>query len=332
MFKKLILFLLIFLLASCTGITRREYKVNLPVIIARDRIAGVEIWPGIGTTYIDKINELNPIWIRTSINWSEVEETKGIYNWNINFSTDLEFLNNTNTKVIVVVKMTPIWARIDSRSCSKIKIENIPDYVNFIRQILLKYPTIRYIEIWNEQDVKYGWDGSYGCWGDAKEEFNGGYYYATVINSVYDTIHILFPQVQIVYGGLAESKGSYLEGSLIKNAKFDILSFHYYSWYINPDNSIKDEIQFLKEVLKKYNREVPIILTETSLLCGEGYIQCNQDFIKAQANFVDKIEQEVREEKLIGWIWYALPATGWNNSGLLFPDGTPKPAYYRLIP
>ena len=330
MFKKLFLLLFILLLSSCASIIKREYKINLPVVIAGEKVFGVEIRPEVSLCNRDRVIELNPEWIRTSINWAEVEETKGTYTWNINFSTDLEFLNTINTKVIVVIKMTPIWARTDSRSCSRIREENIPDFVNFIRQVLIKYPTIKYIEIWNEQDVEIGVDDYYGCWGDHTELYYGGEYYATIINSVYTTLKPLYLDVQFIYGGLANPIGNYLEGSLIAGAKFDILSFHYYSWFSNQDKTIKDEVQFLRDVLKKYNKEVPIILTETSLLCAEGATYCDQDFLIAQANYVDKIEQEVREERLIGWIWYALPATGWNNSGLLFNDGIPKPAYYRL--
>lgn len=298
-------------------------------MLKKKKIYGVEIWPGMGYIHREKIRALEPVWIRIPLLWSDVEKEKNVYTWNNSFENDLRYLIGN---IIVTLKDCPDWAKEESRSCGRIRERHIPDYVNFVEQVILRYPEIKYIEIWNEPDSAYGEDKYYGCWGSDKDYYYGGMYYTKVMNAVYK-LKEKYPQVNFIYGSLMlpDTKGmqaTYLEGSLKTKINFDILGFHYYSWYRDPDKTIRDEVNFLKRILKKYKYSKPIILTETSLL---RTAKPNADFLIKQAEYVRKINKESIQCKLLGWIWYALPCTGWNNSGLLNEDGSPKPAYTTLL-
>ena len=145
--KKLLLLVLVLLLLPLSTQAKQEYKVYLPMVQKIDnRISGVALWPGQAIKLKNNIVELNPKWVRNDINWNEIESTKGIYNWNDSFTQDLVLLNSLGINTVATIQQTPEWARDGLYACSRIKEEHIPDFVEFVRQVILHYPILKYIE------------------------------------------------------------------------------------------------------------------------------------------------------------------------------------------
>jgi hypothetical protein len=121
----------------------------------------------------------------------------------------------------------------------------------------------------------------------------------------------------------------------------DIIAFHryaYYPWGKEAIPRLQNEIDHIKEITLRYGyKNIPIVLTETSLLCNPNYYSCpdgsqpEHPFYYAQANYLVDIDHLIKCNNLIGWIWYPLPNGGWYDSGLLYTDGTEKPVYRKYL-
>jgi hypothetical protein len=159
----------------------------------------------------------------------------------------------------------------------------------------------------------------------------------------------------------------YLEGILVAGGAnyFDGVSFHSYDYftvnanypngiYGNPlwntgasGNTLYGELKpglvakahFLRDLLTAYSAgDKFLINTETSLLCGgpsdpPGGPGCEaistSPFEKTKAAYVVQSYASAIAEGLLANIWFT--PLGWRNSGLLYPDLTPRPGYDAYV-
>jgi len=224
---------------------------------------------------------------------------------------------------------------------------------------------IKYWELWNEPDVDPSLvpaDSVFGCWGDQTDAYYGGEDYAEMLKAAYPQIKAADPQAQVLVGGLlldCDPRGSpsvcasltpphtdkpakFLEGILLGGGGpyFDGVSFHTYDVYWGALGQYKmpnwntawdttgptviAKAGFVKSVLTAYGFSGKFLMnTETAILCRS----CSNDAIyeTTKAYYVTQAYAAALAQGLRASVWYSV--LGWQNSGLLNPDLTPRPAY-----
>jgi hypothetical protein len=153
---------------------------------------------------------------------------------------------------------------------------------------------------------------------------------------------------------LDRQAGMFFEGILVNygGGSFDGVAFHNYDYHligvlggyfsykwnsswINSGPALIAKANFLNDLLEKYGvSEKYLMNTETALLCGgfndpPGGPGCESDpsstFELTKAYYVAQAYTASAALGLKANIWYSL--SGWRNSGLLYNDQTPRPAY-----
>lgn len=142
-------------------------------------------------------------------------------------------------------------------------------------------------------------------------------------------------------GILAENGGDYFDGVAFHN--YDIYQGHLGGYWSRKWDSAWDstgpalvaKARFLKDALKDFGVSGKFLMnTETAVLCGPateppGSPGCESDpasdFELTKAYYVGQSYAAAIAEGLQANIWYSL--TGWRNSGLLYPDYSPRPAF-----
>lgn len=236
----------------------------LPLVFKRYpqwNVFGIEDGYGSGYSAIQKFVESGADWYRINpINWAEIEQTEGVYDWSIlQWFEDLVLKANAEGFLVLpVVHKTPTWAqKISGYYCGPIKDDKIGAFANFMAALVSRYSrppyNVKYWQIWNEPDADPDYvypDAPYGCWADDADPYYGGGYYADVLKIIYPAIKAADPASKVVVGGLLMGcnpnipppactyhQAKYLEGILRHNGAmdgkyyFDIVAFHAYSDY-----------------------------------------------------------------------------------------------------
>ena len=254
------------------------------------------------------------------------------------------------------------------------KLDNFADFMFEVVSRYSQPPyNVKYWEIGNEPDVDpvlVSPNSVFGCWGNHLGLYYGGDYYAEMLKAVYPAIKRADPEAQVLLGGLLLdcdpnrppegkdcSSGNFLEGVLNNGGGdyFDILSFHGYTPYFGPETVlphalymdehnpswehlggvVDGKINFIRQVMDKYQVDKPIFHTEGALMCAEyNTIDCEEPgelFFEAQAEYAIR-------RNVLNWangvqasIWYQFEGPGWRYSGLLDEDQNPKPVYDALL-
>jgi hypothetical protein len=109
---------------------------------------------------------------------------------------------------------------------------------------------------------------------------------------------------------------------------FDIFGFHYYANFAPGWTSYGSDIigktNYLRSVLTSHGLATkPMAATES----GQFGVPGNPPSLAAQASYVPKVNARGMAAGLVATLWYSL-IVGTQDSGLLYADNTPKPAYY----
>jgi len=211
----------------------------------------------------DEMVRADSYWVRRNgILWSEVEEVKGVYEWDVlvDLEEELKNASSMGMEVILVIRSTPTWAQQEpGMYCGPIKEDELGSFANFMGEVVSRYSVspynVKYWEIWNEPDVdpvlrKNNPKTPFGCWGDNDDDYYGGGYFAEMLKKVYPAIKAADPEAEVVLGGLLldcdprlagacdssvhkEKPALFLEGILRREGGdyFDGVSFHAYDYY-----------------------------------------------------------------------------------------------------
>jgi hypothetical protein len=264
--------LTISLLISCSeGLTQSTVTstVYIPTVFADSLsftppVFGVQVSSLSDTKVLSATIESDSYWLRlNALKWSSAQPNGPEDNpiWDTNLDQDLIRASSNGLEVILIVRSTPTWAQqIPGYKCGPIKPEQLPEFANFLSQVVKRYSVppfnVSYYEIWNEPDVDYQLvpdpNTEFGCWGNKDDEYYGGSEYANMLKSIYPVMKAANPDVQVVVGGLLLDcdptnigKGycpteeqalsmKFFEGILRDNGMndganfFDIVSFHGY--------------------------------------------------------------------------------------------------------
>lgn len=251
--------------------------------------------------------------------------------------------------------------------CGAIAPEHLNQFATFMSELVARYSkppyNVHYWEIGNEPDVdprllpEELWS-YYGCWGNWDDPYYGGEHYGTMLNTIAPVMRQADPDVTILTGGLllddpeteSDHVGKpelFLYGMLQAGAgqSFDAVAFHAYPFYTAIDSDIDHDkwgewggvtlgkVAYIRNVLNPYGlQDKRLFLTEAALLLWNEGGQPPDDelpdyFLDAQA---DHIVRQLTRSLAVGvesYIWYTLHKSGWNASGLLNGDYSPRPVY-----
>ncbi len=309
---------------------------------------------------------------RNAFFWSVVEPVEGERNWGtvVSLENDLSNSSKQGINTILIVRSTPFWAQqIYGHPCGSIKEEKFEAFAAFMKDLVTRYSTppfnVKYWELGNEPDVDPSLvspDSQFGCWGDLNDPYYGGGVYGKMLKVVYPAIKAADPDAKVLIGGLLldcdpthppagkDCKSTlFFKGILESGAAdyFDILSFHGYSYFSNSwenvenyiiwavrGGSVMGKVSYLREVMKEYNVEKPIFMTEASLLCPEGNkLFCkppSDRFYEMQANYVVRLYVRNWAAGIAGTLWYELEGPGWRYDSMLDGYQNPKLNYKAL--
>ena len=306
------------------------------------------------------------VWFRRSgFLWSEIEASKGSYDWSAlaDFEEELILASEQKVQIIPVIRGTPSWAQIvPEQVCGPIKQENLIDFGNFLFSFVDRYSkppyNLRYIEIWNEPDIsssKVSPDSGFGCWGDEGDEFYGGGYYAEMLRTVYPRVKETNPEMQIIIGGLLLDcdpenvprhkidclSSKFFEG-ILKNgggSYFDGVGFHSYDYayggyyYENPNwHTASDKTGPVLVAKAAYlnNLMEQFGITNKFIINTETALlcvgECNTEYYDlALAYYLTHSYAYAVTKDLRASLWFSI--FGWLGSGLLDRDLSLLPAY-----
>lgn len=344
--------------------------VYMPLVLHRhpiNNIFGVTMYAFNSAHGIDQMAAANIGWSRRVVNWSSIEPSEGVRNWDPNFDQELITARQNNIRVILILEVTPAWALKPGFACGAVAPDKFAALGNFAYDLVSRYSAepyrVEYYELWNEPDAAH----ILGCWGDPNDTlYYGGAYYGQMFKAVAPRMKLADPQAQLLVGGLLLDcdptnpppgksciESRFLEGILSVGGGpyFDGVAFHGYDYYTGLGTYINSnwhtawnttgpvslaKANFLKNVLNAkgyYNKY--LINTENAILYGPNVqdITC-VDYAPQPDIEITKmyyVIQSYTQALSQGWrahIWYS--AFGVRCSGLLETDLTPKRAYYAL--
>lgn len=339
-----------------------------PEPLVPESIFGVN--PGVITDTETLTEALNAgsSWVQSSqpVSWADVEPVEGQRDWNVlaDLEAELQEAARIGLRVILTVDDTPAWARTADSECGPVLPEKLPALTEFLHDLVQRYSAapyrVKHWELWNEPDVA----GAEGCWGDPDDSYYGGAAYGDMLQAVYGPMKNADPQAQILVGGLRLdcdpndppggkdcSSSRFLEGILRGGGAgaFNGISFHAsdgfaiydFSWgtayqYSNYNwrsywhttgPVVAAKANFIRSLLDEYGlSNLPLYNTQSALLCAS----CIDVpvFETAKAGYVAQVYATARSLDLRVNLWENL--FGWQNSGLLDVDFTPRPAYHAF--
>lgn len=235
-----------------------DYVTYLPALFwpRTENIVGMQMGGFSTSAGINKVADTQSYWVGgVPILWSEVESSRGVYNWTSADAQGVHYKNASNEGLTIIgnVRSTPAWARLYSQYyCGPMQSQYFDEFANFMYQVVSRYSyapyNVKYWEIWNEPDVApsqvgTNYESQFGCWGNINDAYYGGGYYANMLKVVYPAIKSANPNAQVLVGGLLmncnPNKSSscketkFFEGILRNGGGpfFDGVTFHAYDYY-----------------------------------------------------------------------------------------------------
>lgn len=198
--------------------------------------------------------------------------------------------------------------------------------------------------------------------GDIDDPYYGGERYGRMLQAAAPALRRGNPETRVVFGGLLlatsmttdPSQGRperFLEGALRAGAApyFDILAYHshvpymqrpdddhdtsVFSWWSDLGGWTLGKARFLRDVMARYEVHKPLWLNETSMTCDRRVLECHEPparFLEVQAQHLTRIYTRAIAFDIEQIAWYSLAGEGWEQTGLLHANLTPRPAYRAL--
>lgn len=191
-----------------------------------------------------KMHEAGINWVRTDFDWKYSEPKQGSWNYS-HLDRVIELAKKEKINVLPILDYdvpwaTPAWKHLDLWS-------------GYVRNLVNRYPLLRYWEVWNEQN-------SPSFWHDASSGEN----YAKLLERTYREIKAINPEITVLYGGTAGVPLPFIEASLKAGAGncFDVMNIHPYHWRGVPEMMFSD-LSSLRALMRKYGvGEKPVWITE----------------------------------------------------------------------
>ncbi|MCA9908159.1 MAG: endo-1,4-beta-xylanase [Anaerolineae bacterium] len=140
-------------------------------------------------------NQLSVNWVKMQIRWEQVEPEKGNFDWS---QTDLYLpaASEQGLHVLASIVTAPAWAREPGVNLEQHgPPADYNDYVNFVTQILQRYPgMIHAVEVWNEHNLDREWTSARGL---------SAANYVEMLRLSYQAIKNIDPGIIVISGALS---------------------------------------------------------------------------------------------------------------------------------
>lgn len=157
---------------------------------------GIEVFlPGQDTdTVVEHLDELGVMWVKHTINWANVEGTRG----NVDFDrldAIVEPLDEAGLNILLTVTNAPNWSRSTDAENGP-PIQN-SEYARFVGQLAERYSgRVDAYEIWTEPNLRREWSG----------KSLGGEHYVALLRLAYNAIKENDPSASVISAGLAPTQ------------------------------------------------------------------------------------------------------------------------------
>lgn len=181
--------------------------------------------------------------VRTDLDWRQVEQEKGKWNFELWDSLVKEAEKNG-------ISVLPILAGAQPRWGSPL-VKHMDEWKNYLKTVLLRYKMLSHWEVVNEPDLN---------------EFSNPEQYGTFLKETCRLIKDIRPDAVVLTGGFGNIPLPYLERMLKAGGKdsFDVMNVHPYYWKNYPEDSLAHELRELRKLMAKYGSgKKEIWMTET---------------------------------------------------------------------
>jgi hypothetical protein len=299
---------------------------------------------------LDGIKALGVGWVRYDIEWSNIEQSPGQYNWAA-YDQEVQAIWAHGLRSLAIIDYTPAWARRADCSSSKMCAPADPNtYASFAGMVANRYKAygVHDWEIWNEpNNVNF-----YQPAANPAE-------YTAMLRAAYTQIKQVDPTSLVLTGGTApeDSSGGYLSpvdfvtGIYAAGGKgaFDAVAAHPYTWPYSPawsnPNGAWGQMTTMHNVMASYGDGTKKIwITEFGAPTGGPGSIATSGFSTAEgrADHVTEalqariVTDSINIEAPVSWIgpyfWYSYKDAGTTSDtvenffGLLRADGSAKPS------
>jgi hypothetical protein len=121
------------------------------------------------------------------------EPSPGVYDW-ASLDRRVELMRETGATMVITLCAAPDWmkgGRADTTDWARLEVaptpEHYADFADLARQVALRYPDVRYFQVWNE--LKGFWNTDLNRW-----DYEG---YTAMYNQVYDALKGVNPAIQV---------------------------------------------------------------------------------------------------------------------------------------
>lgn len=291
---------------------------------------------------LDHVDALGAKWIKELFLWSVVEGAPGERNWEL-YDKWIGEAKSRDIKIIARLQGSPNWAMQGHSSPQwgyRPDKDKYDDFAKFAADFAQRYPdTVKYVEIWNEQNYGYEWSSS----GPNPEE------YVDLLKAVKSEFDRRGVGAKIIFGGLgatATQSGFMNEFDFLDRAYsydsnlgnyYDYLGHHPYGQQGKPDDTCGDsdkDCWYMDRIKVLYNHlgdKKPIMVTEFGWWI---------DWVESERKHGQYLQASYRQLKnkdkypfVEQACWWVLTNDHkWDKTGNLLKaggtEGSIRPAYY----
>lgn len=206
------------------------------------------------------LDSANIRWVRMNFAWGEIQPTSSVWQWH-DWVQRVNLLRSHNINVLGLLYKIPDWASSAPNGTNPILIPFYPprdtlEWMTYIDSTVITLKgLITHFEIWTEED--------------------GGFFYAPVANtkpgkffeilrSSCTAVKKANPSATVLIGGFTSQVGTLLKSVFLDSLfamgasqYFDIMNVHYYRYEDDPIGAVRT-------VMKRYNKNAPVWVTETN--------------------------------------------------------------------
>lgn len=252
----------------------RRMALSLPLLVSACENEGSEPNPTfpVGVVihtasdpHVAKMKEMGATWVRIDASWPMIEPTAPTngdthqYNFAV-LDKAVARSSGLGLKIFASLSGTPVWAARTPAPWfggSSNAVPEISPWIDFVRAVVLRYPSIRHWGIWNEPNIGKFWAGT------PREYFDVLLLPAySVIKAIDPRLKVLGPEVGLYASKSRKEMKKYL--ALIKARGYDryvdIVTLHTYHTGVD---GFEERLDDLAAMLHRSGlREKPVWLTE----------------------------------------------------------------------
>lgn len=192
----------------------------------------------------ERMKEIGIRWVRTDFDWNGVNPVPGKWNFN-RLDQLLRLAEDDGMNILPILDYDVAWARPAYR--------HLDAWGEYVSRTVRRYgDRLRTWEVYNEPNLQVFW-----------RDKPSGANYTALLKRAYEEIKKVSPELVVLYGGTSGVPLDYIEESFAAGAGnyFDVMNIHPYHWQGTPERMI-EQIRNLKQLMKKYNINKPIWITE----------------------------------------------------------------------